>query len=273
VQGQADIGFNQQSISSRPFFNDRGVRQQLNLNDNQFNQLNRGYQDAYTRYNRELEGLNNNNNNNNLNDQQRMQRAQQLESQFNQDFNTSRDSAFTDPQMRSRFDQLNRQHQGFNAFNDPQIRQQMNITRDQQQQLRRLSSDWREQMQQFRRNSNSNLTPEQWSQLQAQYQQQLTGLLTPQQQQMWSGMVGEQYNFPMEAYIQRDTSTQAGGLNQRGAVGNAALNDDINQQRNNQRDSGVSRQGTTQDQGNPNLAPGTQGTNQNAQGTQGGTIR
>jgi len=48
---QAGSNFNFQGMGQNPFFSDPGVRQQLGLNNNQFNQLNRAYQQSLLRYN------------------------------------------------------------------------------------------------------------------------------------------------------------------------------------------------------------------------------
>jgi hypothetical protein len=215
VNAQAGAGnrFNNfGGVSQTPFFSDPGVRQQLNLNDNQFNTLNRAYQNAYSRFNQGVSGLNNN-----LSDQQRMQQMQQLEGQFNSDFGRSVNSTITDSRMRNRFGQLNRQFSGLNAFNDPAIRQQLNLTSAQQQQLRRLSGEFRRQMVDWRRNQNGNNSvnnaalQQQWAQLRSQYQDQLNSILTPQQQQIWSTQVGQAYNFPYTMYFPQNSTqgTQA----------------------------------------------------------------
>ena len=135
--GQNQIGQSQQQgydlngPSQTPWFNDQSARQQLNMNDPQFNQLNGSYQ-AWNRYHQGARNLGNN-----LNEQQRMQQMQQLRSQFNQQFGQSLDSTFTDPQARQRYNQLNNQFYGFNTFNDPAVSQRLNITPQQRRQLQR----------------------------------------------------------------------------------------------------------------------------------------
>jgi hypothetical protein len=218
--------------SATPFFSDPGVRQQLNLNDNQFNTLHRAYQNAYNRYNQSVTGLgpnnaNNNtriptsqreqnqdfrsriNNNTNVGDgtntaaEQRARQLQEFESRFNSDFRTSVDQNITDPRLRRRFDQLNRQFMGFNNFNDPAIQRQLNLTTDQQRQLRQLTSDWRRQMMDWRRGLRVDdpAAQQQWGVFRNQYNDQLNAILTPQQQQAWLGMMGQPYEFPYTLYF------------------------------------------------------------------------
>jgi hypothetical protein len=203
-----NAAFQNQSINQTPFFTDPGVRQQLNLNGTQYNSLNQGYQNAYTRYQQGLNNLNTAN----LSPQQREMQQQQLEAQFNQDLSGSVNSTISNPQMQSRFNQLNRQYQGFNAFNDPSVRQQLNLSQDQIRQLRTLSGNWRQQLQQLRQNGQNTADPAAWQQLQQQYATQLNGVLTPAQQRMWSQQTGKAYSFSPDAYYggQQSGSVEAG---------------------------------------------------------------
>jgi hypothetical protein len=194
--------FQNQSINQTPFFTDPGVRRQLNLNGTQYNSLNQAYQNAYTRYQQGLNNLNTAN----LSPQQREMQQQQLEAQFNQDLAGTVNSTFNNSQTLSRYNQLNRQYQGFNAFNDPSVRKQLNLSQDQIRQLRTLSGNWRQQMQQLRQNGQNTADPAAWQQLQQQYATQLNGVLTPEQQQMWSQQTGQAYSFSPDVYFGRQQS-------------------------------------------------------------------
>ena len=191
-------GFNFNGPSRMPWFNDQGARQQLNMNDQQFIQLNRSYQDAWNRYNQGTTNLGNN-----LNEQQRMRQIQQMEAQFNQQFGQTLDTTFTDPRHRQRFNQLNNQFYGYNTLNDPAVRQQLNITPQQQRQLRRMSAAWQQQMQRLQRagNDNPELTQKQFAALQQRNMQQINSVLTPEQQQNWSQLTGQPHNFPAGVYF------------------------------------------------------------------------
>jgi len=167
------------------------------MNNSQFNTLNRAYQNAYSRYNQALNNLNSN-----MPADQRTLQQQQLENQFNTDFGNSVNSTLTDTQAQNRFNQLNRQFQGFNAFNDPSIRQQLNLTSDQLSRIRQLSGDFRQQLQQFRRGAGNNLNnidQTAWNNVWSQYATQLNTVLTPQQQQTWSQLVGRPFTFSPSA--------------------------------------------------------------------------
>jgi hypothetical protein len=145
-----------------------------------------------------------------------MQQMQQLEDQFNQDFGRTVDSTLTDRQLRARYDQLNTQFQGFNAFNNPQLARQLQLTGAQRNQLRRLASEWRRGMMDWRRDLGDDVNAadaqQQWAQFRSQYMDQLNAILTPQQQQMWGQVVGQQYDFPYNMHFpSTGRGTAAGG--------------------------------------------------------------
>ncbi len=199
-------GFNN-GISRTPFFNDAGARRQLNMNDAQYNAMNRAYQDAYTRYNQEANKLATNPA---LTPEQRDLQLQQLQLQFNQQLTGTVNNTLTSPQMQSRYNQLNRQYMGYDAFNDPAVRQQLNLTPDQVRQLRTLSSNWRQQLQQFRSSGGKDLgsiDQSQWAQLQQQFATQLNGVLTPEQQQLWMQQTGQPYAFSPNVYFEGETAS------------------------------------------------------------------
>jgi hypothetical protein len=134
---------------------------------------------------------------------------QQLQAQFNQQFGQTVDTTFTDPRLRTRFDQLNRQFQPFAALNDATVSQQLQITPQQQRQIRMLGSRWRQQMQRLRRAGSSaandpTRADQQFAAMQLQYQQQMQQILTPEQLQAWNQMIGPQHNFPQTAFFPPD---------------------------------------------------------------------
>ncbi len=199
-------GYNN-GISATPFFSDPGARRQLNMNDAQYNAMNRAYQDAYARYNQEASKLASNPA---LTDQQRELQLQQLQMQFNQQFGGAVNSTLTSPQMQTRYNQLNRQFMGYNAFNDPAVRQQLNLTPDQVRQLRTLSNNWRQQLQQFRDKAGNDLgsiNQADWARLQQQFATQLHGVLTPEQQQLWLQQTGQPYAFSPNVYFGEQTTS------------------------------------------------------------------
>lgn len=192
------FGMNHQ-VRQSPFFTDPGVRRQLNMNESQFNTLNRAYQNAYGRYNQNVRRLNNN-----LTPQQRQLQMQAFANQFQDEFGRTLDTTFTDPRYRARYDQLNRQYMGFNAFNNPRIQRQFNLTPQQMVQIRQLASVWREQLNRMRGQDGNfninNVDQQQWAALYNQYWDQVNAVLTPEQQQLWTQFVGQRYTFPPQVY-------------------------------------------------------------------------
>jgi hypothetical protein len=238
--------FNNFGVGRRPFFADPNVRRELNLNDNQFNALNRSYLDAWGNFNQGRGSLNDN-----LTPQQRAQQMTQLQNRFNQDFGRSVDTTFNDPRIRNRFNQLNFQFRGASAFNDPMIQRQLNLSDAQQRDFRRLSNEWRQQLQRLRRagnDANPQSAQQQFAQMQQQFNDQMLSVLTPQQQQQWNQAVGSPFVFPQESFFDDvppgnplDRSRRGIGLEPQGTA------------------QGVTPQGNT--------AQGTQNQGQGAQGT------
>jgi len=293
----ANSRFNVNSPSQTPFFADPGVQQQLRMNNNQFNQLNRAYQQALQRYNRNIATLdtaggansaatgstnratrdalrrqqlsrndgatatnqtrtNNRTANratanrgdfaenqtipapNATNSQQtrgegtnaaggenplggfQASQFSEFQTQFNNDLNNAVGATFTDPAMRQRFNQLNWQYQGLGAFNDPMIQQQLSLTADQQQRLVTLNAQWRQQLQALQTQNRGDLTPEEFAALRSRFMNQLDTVLTPEQQQQWTAMIGDTYDFPFTAYV--NSRSGSGGQTRSGNFGNRA---------------------------------------------------
>jgi hypothetical protein len=190
----------------RPFFMDPNARRELNMNAQQFNQLNQARQETLMRLDQAVNQINSNPN---LTPQQRAAQLLQLRAQFNQQFGQTVDTVFTDPRLRQRFNQLDRQFRPFAAFNDATVNQQLQLTPQQQRQLRQLGSRWRQQMQRLRRaGSNAANDPqaanEQFAAMQLQFQQQMQQIMTPQQWQTWNQLNGEPFNFPQTAFFPPD---------------------------------------------------------------------
>jgi hypothetical protein len=146
----------------------------------------------------------------------------EFQTQFNNDLNSAVGATFTDPAMRQRFNQLNWQHQGLGAFNNPMIQQQLSLTAEQQQRLATLNGQWRQQMQAMQTQNRNNLTPEEFAALRSRFMNQLDTVLTPEQLQQWTAMIGESYDFPFTAYANPSSSgaaqTRSGNFGNRARV-------------------------------------------------------
>jgi hypothetical protein len=198
--------FNFNDPLRRPFFMDPGARRELNMTNRQFDQLQQSYQAAWLQHQNRLAQLNANAN---LTPQQRAAQMQQLQAHFNQQFGQMVDTTFTDPRLRRRFNQLDWQFRPFSAFSDATVSRQLQLTPQQQRDLRELGSRWRQQMQRLRRaGANAANDPqaanEQFAAMQLQFQQQMRQIMTPQQWQAWTQLTGRQFNFPQTAFFPDD---------------------------------------------------------------------
>jgi hypothetical protein len=126
---------------------------------------------------------------------------------FNTEFNSALDTAFTDPTMRDRFNQLNLQFRGIGAFNDPALQRQLNLTAQQRQQLASLNGQWRRDLMNLQRANRSNLSQQQLNDLRARFATQLNGILTPEQQQQWTQMTGQPFDFPVTTFFPTTPAT------------------------------------------------------------------
>ena len=103
----------------------------------------------------------------------------------------------------------------FNAFNDQAIQKQLNLTPQQQMQVRQLGAEWRKQLMQAGRGNGTdtnlnNVTPS-GSQMYSQYWDQLNGVLTPEQQQTWSQLTGQRYTFSPNMYAPQSNTNAIRG--------------------------------------------------------------
>jgi len=191
--------------SQTPWFSNQDIRQQLKLNDEQFNRLNKSYGESWNRYQQQLGELGKN-----LTDQQRSERMRNLERNFYNDFTSSTNQVFTDPAQRQRYNQLYWQYMGYNAFQDPTIQQKLNLTDEQRQKLEQYSRDWQRQMSDFNRSYQTDRegTTKRFNEARRQAMDRLNNILTKQQQQTWQQMVGDPYNFQPNAYFQSSQVTR-----------------------------------------------------------------
>jgi hypothetical protein len=134
----------------------------------------------------------------------------QSQQQFFTDFDRELNSVFTDPQQRARFNQLAAQFRGFDALLDPGIRQRLNLSTEQVQQLAQFRRDWFQQMADIRR-----LPPTQreqailqFNQLRAEMLRRIGLVLTDQQRQIWVDITGEPFQFEFDTFFSPAGTTQ-----------------------------------------------------------------
>ncbi|MEQ1830538.1 MAG: hypothetical protein ABL921_31570 [Pirellula sp.] len=191
-------------IHQTPWFGNPTVRQQLQLNDEQFNQLNKGYTQSWNRYNQGLTGLDKS-----LADDLRMQRQLELSGSFNQDFSKSVDGVFSDKAARRRYNQMDWQYRGYGAFNDPTVQQQLKLNDEQRQTFNKYQNEWNQQMNTWQRDlaNDRNGVASRWRDARNEWRNRINSTLTPEQSTMWTDMIGKPYDFPADVYFQNGTTT------------------------------------------------------------------
>ncbi|MEX2170590.1 MAG: hypothetical protein WD851_14840 [Pirellulales bacterium] len=214
VPGQ--VGAGSGDIGERPWFGNPGVREQLGIDENRFNQLNQGYGTAWSRYNQSLRGLGNN-----LADRQRNERMRALRGDFDRNFSQSRDAVFTDPRVRTRYNQLHYQYQGYRAFDDPTLQQRLGLTTEQRQRLGQYRDEWNGQMSDLEEGyaNDPDTASTRYRDLQMQSRERLGTVLTPQQRRQWNETIGDNYDFPPDSYFGGERTAR----NPEGAIPNPTL--------------------------------------------------
>jgi hypothetical protein len=172
---------------SSPWFSGAGIRNQLNLNNQQFNQLNEAYQQSFNRFRTGVEQLNK------LDAAQRAQRLAELSQTFQQDF-TGTAQGILNPQQLERYNQLFLQYRGLDALNDPTIQKRLNLTDEQRTKLREFSSLRLEDLTTDNLNNRA-AALKRYNDLRARQADQLQSLLNAQQMQSWRQMIGQPFTF------------------------------------------------------------------------------
>lgn len=206
AQGTAQINqrdYYYNGINKTPWYSDPALRRHLQLNDEQFNRLNQNYARAWDRYDQGVEGLTE------VAEAERQQRLQELSGDFHKDFGQSSEEVFTDPAARARYNQLHLQYRGYGAFNDPNVRVQLNLTPAQIARFNNYDRDWNRDMRTWQRDyaTNSDVILKRYNDSRSEYNERLKSDLTPRQLRAFSDLAGEPYNFSPEVYFQNAPST------------------------------------------------------------------
>jgi hypothetical protein len=200
TQAVRQPGITYGGLGQTPWFGDKTVREQFKFSDDQYNALNKAHGDAWTTYNTgvgRLEGT--------LTDAQRAQKMQELRASYHRSVDGSVDRVITDPQQRRRYNQLYLQYQGYTAFNDPTIQQQLKLTDDQRQKLAQYGQEWNQQMATYHEAYETDPigTTKRYNEAVQKNGQRFNSVLNQQQQQTWRQMTGAPYNFTPGVYFQR----------------------------------------------------------------------
>src|SRR5690606_22565948 len=118
---------------------------------------------------------------------------------------------FGNAPFRDRYNQLNMQYRGYEAFTDPQVTQQLQLTNGQQQRLQSLAADWNAEMQRLSQvdPENSRQVQQQLDRLRRAGARELRTILSQDQYQQWQQMVGDPFDFPADTYFTNFANGQA----------------------------------------------------------------
>jgi hypothetical protein len=185
-------------IPQTPWFNSPSIRQQLKLDERQYNQLNQSYNQYWNRYNQGVSRLGTD-----LTPEQREARIRDYYGTFHNDFDRSRNEVLTNPELQRRYNQLYWQYQGYGAFNDPAVQQKLELNDVQRQALQRYDHDANRELRTLRQEygNNREAVAKQFAQWRAQTSERINSTLAPQQQQAWKEMTGERYEFHADDYL------------------------------------------------------------------------
>jgi len=194
-------------ISQIPWFGNATIRQQLQLNDDQFNKLNQGYTQSWSRYNQGINSLDKD-----LAEAQRMQRQQELNRGFYTDYSRSLDDVFSEKSARQRYNQMEWQYRGYGAFNDPMLQQRLKLNDDQRQAFNKYDREWNQQLNTWQREFGDDRTgtAKGFRDARKELQDRINSTLNDEQRTVWTDVIGKPYEFPVDVYFQNSGAT---GLN------------------------------------------------------------
>ncbi|VTS00635.1 unnamed protein product [Gemmata massiliana] len=173
-----------------PLYRMNDVGKSLNLTAEQVANLNKLTDATQARYRDDYAKLGA------LNDTERFTRTQELNQKYYADWNKGARDVFNDTQ-RARYQQVNYQYGGFNTFYDPDVQKQLNLTAEQQRNLR-TQYDWsNQQLAEINRAGAADATKgarmyrDYWTAR----QERINKYLTTEQQKAWNQMIGDPYTF------------------------------------------------------------------------------
>jgi len=190
-------------IPQTPWYTNPAVREHLDLTDKQIDQLNQRYLQNYNHFNQAVTSLGPE-----LTPIQRWEQTHPLHNGFYNNFNQTTDTVITNPDRRTRYNQLQRQYRRYGALNEPTVQDELNLSETQRRDVSQAHFEETQRM--ARWNQDYNRDPDrvikQFNQSRGDYQEHLKTLLTPQQQRRWEAIVGAPYDFPAEAYFDGETT-------------------------------------------------------------------
>jgi hypothetical protein len=192
-------GTMQGGINQTPWFSNPAVRQQFNLNNEQYTNLNQAYQDAWSRYQQGVNGLSNT-----LTGEQRQQKMHELQQGFHKDLGNASGTILAEDAQRQRYNQLHWQYRAYGAFQDPAVAAKLNLTPEQRAKFDQLHGDWTNKINDIAAIYQTDRADavRRFTQLQYGSNQGVNSVLSPAQQKTWQQLIGNPYPFQPEAYFQ-----------------------------------------------------------------------
>jgi hypothetical protein len=238
-----------------PWFSDQGVRKELGLTDEQLDKLNETYTESWGRYNSTISGINANTE---LNDEDRAARIARLQNTFQNNLMTGTEAALNDARQRDRYRQLYRQYQGYNAFQDPSIREKLALSDEQILHIARYGRNWDNALRTTREPildqaatsgatgangttpgalgagpelSSTRRNPSNHPLIEARRKlyTDINTVLTPEQQQAWGEVVGTPYDFGVDVLAPTGTYSATIDTRRDGTLGTGNNNSRRNQ--------------------------------------------
>ncbi len=181
-----------------PWFANSGIREQLQLNDKQYNQLNGDYQKSWSDYDNGIRNLDRG-----LTEEQRQERMNELSNGFQKSFNPALDKSFATAAARQRYNQLNTQYRGYGAFNDPALQQELNLTDVQKKQLQTYDRDWNRKLRKWGPDyaDDRETVARELAESRRAASTHINTVLTPEQQMRWKELHGQPYEFTPDIYF------------------------------------------------------------------------
>lgn len=191
------------SINQKPWFMNPYNQAQLNINAQQAKLLNQQYVLHYGSHNQDQAQLHGATE---LTDEQRKLQLQSTNHFYDNFIKSTND--ILDSQQRARFNQLNLQYRGYQAFSDPAVARRLQLSTDQLAQLRNNEQTYNQQLDSVYKlrptdpTSDPSLFPKRFAELRTDMHGQINAVLTPEQQVTWKELIGDQYNFRVESWLQ-----------------------------------------------------------------------
>jgi hypothetical protein len=174
-----------------PWYREPDALKALNINEHQLGRLNEAYSRVQTRFQEDL------NRDPNLTQQERAERLRTLGLTSRQNLMRAFSGILDDKQM-ARYQQLDLQLRGWEAFADPAVQRQLTLSGAQQRQLEGLSEQWNRGMRDLDElgRTNREQALRGYQELQTRTREQVNSVFTNEQRRAWSNLIGEPHTFP-----------------------------------------------------------------------------